>query len=103
MPLTIEERVAAGAEFLDEAVPGWELKINLEKLDLGSCDVCMIGQLFQDFGAGIVGLFGDRWIVPAQVFGFMAFHTAKPEEYDALDVEWTRVIKERLDAGIDLT
>lgn len=44
--MTIEERVQAGATFLDANVPGWWKKIDLEKLDISSPFDCIIGQLY---------------------------------------------------------
>lgn len=46
---TITERVAAGAAFLDEHDPDWwredvERAIDLDKLDLGESDRCILGQ-----------------------------------------------------------
>lgn len=42
---TVKERVARGAALLDRIVPGWEKRIDLEKLDLASCEFCVCGQL----------------------------------------------------------
>ena len=42
---TIEERVANGAQLLDEKVPGWYKLINLATLRLSSCYDCVCGQL----------------------------------------------------------
>lgn len=42
---TLAERIARGAALLDEKVPGWPDKVDLDKLDLGSCSKCMVGQL----------------------------------------------------------
>lgn len=38
-------RVTAGASWLDERFPGWERKIDLAVLDLGSIEFCMLGQV----------------------------------------------------------
>lgn len=40
-----EVEIARGAAFLDEKTPGWRERIDLDKLDLGECDVCVLGQL----------------------------------------------------------
>lgn len=42
---TIDERVKAGAAFLDENYPGWLDRINLDELHMDSCDACIIGQV----------------------------------------------------------
>ncbi len=46
--LTLAERVARGAEFLDGKIPGWENKIDLSihSQEIGYC--CVIGQLFRE-------------------------------------------------------
>jgi hypothetical protein len=40
------ENVARGAALLDQKIPGWEHQINVASLDIGSCNDCIIGQLF---------------------------------------------------------
>lgn len=40
--------VAAGAEFLDKKLPGWEFQINTRKLDLAHGCQCVLGQLAVD-------------------------------------------------------
>lgn len=48
------ERCAAkGASFLDEARPGWADKVDLDRLDLGDCMSCVLGQLYGGYVAGI--------------------------------------------------
>jgi hypothetical protein len=42
-------RVARGVKWLDEAVPDWRSKIDLQELDLTSECNCVLGQLFGDF------------------------------------------------------
>lgn len=37
--------VKRGAKLLDSVKPGWEDKINLEKLEMGSCSDCIVGQV----------------------------------------------------------
>ena len=39
------EVVAAGAQLLDERMPGWWKKVSLEELQLSSCESCVCGQL----------------------------------------------------------
>lgn len=41
------EAVAAGAQLLDEKLPGWWQKITLEELQLNDCSACVCGQLAQ--------------------------------------------------------
>jgi hypothetical protein len=42
----VAQSVAAGAAFLDERMPGWPERIDLDKLDLSGCWRCVLGQLF---------------------------------------------------------
>lgn len=49
MTATIAERVAAGAQFLDEQDPDWwradvDQAIDLDRLDMGEGDACVLGQ-----------------------------------------------------------
>jgi hypothetical protein len=47
MKLTVEERVANGARWLDENFPGWEKRINIKTLDLENGQSCICGQVFK--------------------------------------------------------
>lgn len=51
--MTYAERAAAGAAFLDEQRPGWWLTVNGERLDMGECDACVLGQIYGDYMAGV--------------------------------------------------
>lgn len=46
--MSYEERVKRGAALLDKKYPGWADRIELDRLDLGSCTTCVLGQLYQD-------------------------------------------------------
>lgn len=100
---TIEARVARGAALLDEKLPGWVDRINLDKLDLTCGCHCILGQTWD--GNGDVGeeywlhaerLFdddSDLFVAPAD-HGFNA-HDGEGEEYAALAIEWRRLILAR--------
>lgn len=45
--LTIADRVANGARWLDENFPGWEQRIDVGTLDLSEKDNCICGQVFE--------------------------------------------------------
>lgn len=47
--LTHEQRVARGAALLDRVNPGWWKRIDLERLSLGSCKRCVLGQLYGEY------------------------------------------------------
>lgn len=42
----IAERVARGAVWLDEHYPHWVGKVEISTLDLASCHLCVLGQVF---------------------------------------------------------
>lgn len=46
MELTIAERVQLGSAFLDEHFTGWWERIDLNTLNIDSCDNCVLGQLW---------------------------------------------------------
>lgn len=48
LPVPAAERVAKGAELLDQLRPGWHEKIDVSKLDIGSSALCVISQLHRD-------------------------------------------------------
>lgn len=60
----IEQRVAAGAAFLDAVAPGWQTRVDTSTLDFDSDERCVIAQVFDstytsvaiDFGLFSVGV-----------------------------------------------
>lgn len=53
------ERVARGAALLDEKRPGWFRAVDLDGLELSSCEACVLGQLFGGYVAGTWALFAE--------------------------------------------
>jgi hypothetical protein len=123
---TIAERVALGAAFLDEHDPPWWREIDLETLDLGSGDRCVLGQrcplevLTAWLGsapedgedhefryhayAGMLTGFSrterdalEDWAIAR---GFNRPFGDADSEYDDLTAEWARVIRERRAAAV---
>ena len=47
------ERVKRGADFLDDADPGWHRRVDIGELELGSGTHCVLGQLHGDFRLGL--------------------------------------------------
>lgn len=43
------QRVENGCAFLDEHVPGWRSRVDLQSLDASDCWSCVLGQIFGDF------------------------------------------------------
>ena len=113
MDIDVEERVNEGAAWLDEVDPGWELKIDLGKLHMASCQQCIVGQVFGNFmqlenrmpleeftnadsGYEISEIISDF----AFLHGFEAMEGIR--EYEAIARAWKELVKGRLDAGIAL-
>jgi hypothetical protein len=54
------ERVRRGAELLDRHRPGWGWEVDIEHLDMGDHDFCVLGQLYGDYHSGCDALgFGE--------------------------------------------
>ncbi len=101
----IAECVAKGAALLDEKVPGWRERIDLDMLDTVSPYGCVLGQLFEE-NDSLFGFRAGYWpglralgipespVTEPAAFGFAA-ETSAIRDYRALDDEWKRVITER--------
>lgn len=91
-PTTVQEAVANGAQMLDEKAPGWHRLINLKRLDIGSCERCVCGQLAYELG-------WDH--LPGLMRGYpeeFGFDSSYPNwGYVELDDEWKLAIKARLE------
>lgn len=106
-------RVRAGAALLDKAMPGWAKKIKPEKLDLSSCNQCVLGQLYRNksridgFSAGSeeLGLTNqkgkkcgfDAQLVRDSYYGFSINDEA---DYARLDKAWLYEIGRRVNGRI---
>jgi hypothetical protein len=91
---TLRARVRRGVAFLNERRPSWINSVSINKLDLGSCELCVLGQLYAhedeagyDRGLGILN--GKVAKDPAK-FGFNYFDS--PEEYEELTKSWAEEI-----------
>jgi hypothetical protein len=118
--ITIAERVAKGAQFLDEHDPDWwkpgvERAIDLEALDLGHGGMCILGQRcpledaegahdcgqapYHARAAAISGLLEedaiDAWAADLGFQAAAATWGRSDGEYDTLTAEWRRFITER--------
>lgn len=106
------EAVQNGALMLDEKSPGWWQKINLEALDLTSCESCVCGQVaryeydgvpdvwrrydnYVRFLSGAAGTWSGSDFETAN--GFFAPETGDGEawNWDNLDREWGALILAR--------
>jgi hypothetical protein len=94
---TIKQRVMAGAAFLDERKPGWERKIDVERLRLEDCRACVLGQLYGSFGAGLRAL-DLHWPDPEKL-GFYKAGLPTDSNYRRLTAAWRALISERRASG----
>jgi hypothetical protein len=102
VPDTIAARVARGAALLDEKLPGWADRIDLDRLDLASPCRCVLGQLWLDkplgdhedpFDAAMGDL--DLGFSEPSRFGFDRYGHSNDTEYMRLDAAWRELIESR--------
>lgn len=84
----IPQEIKAGMELLDIEAPGWREEIDLEKLNLGDCESCILGQLFERYTLGLFAL--ELLNGEAHRFGF----DCHPTDYDALTQDWKKALSE---------
>lgn len=86
--MTVQDRVAAGAAFLDEKRPGWFNEIDNATLDIASAKECVCGQLFGSYSTGIGTLGASTHSVD---YGFVVTDTTREE----LNIAWCEAITAR--------
>jgi hypothetical protein len=108
--VTVAQRVAAGAAWLDEHEPGWDQHIDLDRLDLSYGCNCILGQLESPnlllahqteaywVGRSRRGLSRER----AAELGFATgdYDRLDVGAYAALTAEWRRVLTARRAGGV---
>lgn len=88
------EAAERGAALLDVEFPGWETRIDLDRLDMYSVYDCILGQLYDEFASGLDDLFGDECDFDAAVeYGF----DTDTFNMRGLLYAWKAEIAERLD------
>lgn len=98
VPLPV--RVARGVALLDGKLSDWWQLIDLETLDMGEADQCIVGQLHGgEYDAGLSRLTaedgdGDEWHA-RKLFSYRHGFDTKWQDMGDLAVEWRRVILER--------
>lgn len=104
MATDVAARVARGVALLDEKVPGWVNKVDVEQLNVSNGTTCVLGQLYGEYNFGRAKLGLDE--VQAAEYGFQLrfpkgngladlftiLVAAFGDEYPALTKEWQRVI-----------
>lgn len=96
--LTIEQRVAAGAEWLDKNRPTWILVIDLDILDISDSCRCVLGQVYGNYFRSPSEA---RFVPDAGPFvaDDRGFSGVSRYALRALTEEWCRVIAARREAG----
>jgi hypothetical protein len=96
---TFESRARRGARLLDRNARGWATGISRERLDLGSCQQCVLAQLFGDYTSGLNTL---RIMVICGDDIRFGFATDEPngDEYPQLTTAWRREITKRLPVAV---
>lgn len=104
------ERAAAGAALLDQECPGWERRVDLETLDLGSIYCCILGQVFDsevdngwNVGTHALGIGWDQMGPSRRVqeyFGFEMTYDEYTQDYaralSGLENAWSSEVLTRL-------
>lgn len=88
---TIAERVAAGAEWLDQHEPGWVERIDLDRLDLASACRCVLGQLDTYYYAAACYRLGIDTKTQAYQLGF----NDADARFTHLTTAWRELIQQR--------
>ena len=88
-PTELTEAVERGAALLDEKMPGWESRIDVQRLNIASANDCIIGQLYGRYWLGCDSL--DLNYFGGAALGF--FGTII--QMDVLTEAWRRLIAER--------
>jgi hypothetical protein len=123
--MSYQQEIERGAAWLDENEPGWERRIDVGKLRLQDCSVCVLGQTFleqaqTDGYAFPANMDGFNWAVEVfelhgrvATLGFsveyddprfkgLGMHdrdAAVDDAYVVLTDEWGAFIKDRFDRG----
>jgi len=95
----IAERVAKGVAWMDRRYPDWWRKIDLGSLRMNGVRFCVLGQM--NPGDPIAVVDDVIAVGPMHLLGFNATpkNERAMEEYEELRVEWTRVIRQRLETA----
>jgi len=119
-----EEEVSRGAKLLDKVLGSlWPLQLDFSKLNMASCEACVLGQLMGGYLEGLCMLLKvDEGAVSGGTFGFdlpdtietkvlwgikddlgftdEEFHSANAGMYMNLEETWLKEVKSRLNGGM---
>lgn len=96
-PMTVEQRVAAGAAWLDTNRPGWSELVDPATLNINDGCLCVLGQVYGHYfqspnDARWADKERDQYL--ADVYGF----NGDPREMQALNAAWRTLLAAR--AGV---
>lgn len=100
MTAELEDRVEAGAEYLDKHFPGWEDRINVATLSLINCQQCVLGQLTGHYAEALAALpdvknlLGDDEDDWARDHAF-SIEDAQGYDWNDMTVAWKELIARR--------
>ena len=95
----IRDAVERGARLLDKAQPGWWQKVNAP-LEMESCGLCVLGQIFGHYNAGVMTL-GLEYDARVK-HGFTTtdrFSDPDDPEWPVLEKLWLDAIKMRRESA----
>ena len=80
-----QEAVSKGAALLDRILPGWHNEIDLDQLEMGSGEMCMMGQLF---GTGVESKLAEE-MYPKELAEARAMYAGgnKKYKYEGYEIE----------------
>ena len=89
--------IARGFVLLDEKVPGWEHRVDLKTLDLGSWTRCVVGQLFDVQKRELLWEgFSALGVESPRAYGFsLNWDLHHAATYGGLTNAWKRAIRAR--------
>ncbi|MGW4128017.1 hypothetical protein [Amycolatopsis japonica] len=97
-PESLATRVRRGVALLDEKVPGWHQRIDVEELVISSSEHCILGQLFGLYSAGTDAL----KLTTGASQGFDLRLSDPDSGYAILDRLWQFVVRSRQEAARDV-
>ena len=93
----IRERVGFGAAWLDDRLPDWAQRINIDTLNMEDRNLCLIGQLGKDYDKTVEDLgFSHTPFMPTSTIRCgLDFLTLSAQDWEGLTREWIKAIRER--------
>lgn len=95
----VENRVAAGVEWLDANYPDWRSKVDVNEFDIESSCACVLGQLFEPVAvhSGFEYALNNKILTVEECTarGFDATPDDTTDDFRELQREWTRVLSQK--------